>query len=157
MQNVTPCLWFNADAEDAATRYVAVLPNSRILNVSRYGEGAPMPAGTALVVEVEIDGLRVQLLNGGPQFPHTEASSLVVRADTQVELDRIWDALLEGGGEPSQCGWLKDKWGLSWQVVPSQLGDWLGGPDAAGAARAMQAMLQMSKFDIQALEDAYRG
>ena len=157
MQNVTPCLWFNTDAEEAATRYVAVLPNSRILNVSRYGEGAPMPAGTALVVELEIDGLRVQLLNGGPQFPHTEASSLVVRVDTQQELDRIWDALLDGGGEPSQCGWLKDKWGLSWQVVPSQLGDWIGGPDAAGAARAMQAMLQMSKFDIQALEDAYRG
>lgn len=157
VQNITPCLWFDDQGEQAAEYYVSLFPNSSILSVSRYGEGAPLPAGTALVVEFEIDGLRVQALNGGPLFTFSEAFSLVVNVSDQVELDRIWDALLADGGEPSQCGWLKDRWGFSWQIVPVQLGQLLSGSDQAGAGRAMQAMLQMSKLDIAALEAAYNG
>ncbi|HEU4850279.1 MAG TPA: VOC family protein [Terrimesophilobacter sp.] len=157
MYDITPCLWFDTQAEEAADYYISIFENSEILEVSRYGEGAPMPAGTALVVTFTIDGTRFQALNGGPAFHFTEAISFYVNASTQEEIDRLWDALTRDGGEPSQCGWLKDKYGVSWQIVPPILGELLGDPDQAKAGRVMQAMLGMSKLDIAGLEAAARG
>lgn len=155
MPSIRPCLWFDSSAEEAAQFYVSVFDNSRILDISRYGEGAPMPAGTVLTVDCEIGGQRILALNGGPAFSFNESMSLVVDAPTQAEIDRLWNALIADGGEPSQCGWLKDKYGLSWQIVPPRLSELLNGPDRAGANRAMQKMLTMSKLDIAALELAY--
>lgn len=157
MQRITPCLWFDTQAEDAAEFYVSVFPNSEIVHVSRYGEGAPMPAGTALVVLFRLDGVDFQALNGGPAFTFTEAVSFYVNADTQDEIDRLWNTLIADGGEPSQCGWLKDKYGLSWQIVPPILNELLEDPDPERAGRVMQAMLAMSKLEIAELEAAYRG
>lgn len=156
MQRISPFLWFDNQAEEAAEYYVSIFPNSRILNVSRFPPSTPEFAGTpgkAMSVTFELDGLEVQALNGGPAFSFTEAISLFVRAETQPEIDDLW-ARLGAGGEESQCGWLKDKFGLSWQIVPSALGDLLGDPDPARAARVMQAMLAMSKIDIAALRAA---
>lgn len=155
MPTIRPCLWFDSSAEEAAQFYVSVFDNSRILDISRYGEGAPMPAGTVLTVDFDIGGQRIQALNGGPAFSFNESMSLVVDAPTQAEIDRLWNALIADGGEPSQCGWLKDKYGLSWQIVPPRLIELLNGPDRAGANRAMQKMLTMSKLNIAALELAY--
>ena len=157
MQNITPCLWFDDQGEDAANFYVSIFERSRILGVSRYGEGAPVPAGTAMVVEFELDGLRLQALNGGPAFNFTEAISLSIAAPTQADIDRLWDALTADGGEPGQCGWLKDKYGLSWQVVPPRLSELLSDPDPAKAGAVMQAMLPMGKLDLAALEAAYNS
>jgi len=154
MQAITPCLWFDDKAEEAASFYVSVFPNSEILNVSRYGEGAPMPADTALVVNFRLDGLDFQALNGGPGHPFTDALSLSVTAPTQADIDRFWDALAGDGGTPGPCGWLTDRFGLSWQVVPPVLAALLADPDAAAGARVMQAMLAMSKLDIAALQAA---
>jgi len=156
MQAISPFLWFDDQAEQAAEFYVSVFPNSRILGVSRYGEGAPQPAGTAMSVSFVLDGLEVQALNGGPEFYFTEAISLFVKAETQEEIDRLWDRLTEGG-EPSRCGWLKDRYGLSWQIVPPVLFELLGDPDPARAGRVMQAMLGMGKLDIAALRAAADG
>jgi predicted 3-demethylubiquinone-9 3-methyltransferase (glyoxalase superfamily) len=155
MQKITPCLWFDTQGEDAANFYVSVFKNSKILEVSRYGEGAPMPAGTALVVNFEIDGVRMQALNGGPAFSFNEAISLSVDTPTQDEVDYLWDTLTADGGEAGQCGWLKDKYGVSWQIVPSVMAELLADPDPAKAANTMQAMLQMQKLDIAALQAAH--
>jgi predicted 3-demethylubiquinone-9 3-methyltransferase (glyoxalase superfamily) len=154
MQTISPFLWFDDQAEQAAERYVSIFPNSRILSVARYGEGAPQPAGTALTVSFVLDGLELQALNGGPVHPFTEAISLQVSVPDQAECDRVWDALLADGGQPDQCGWLKDRWGLSWQVIPTALPELLSDPDPARAGRAMNAMLTMVKIDVAALQAA---
>ena len=154
MPSITPFLWFDSQAEEAAEFYVSLFPGSSIASVARYPEGSPLPAGTAMSVSFVLDGLTVQALNGGPQFPHTEAFSFFVQVETQDEIDRYWDALVADGGEESQCGWLKDRWGLSWQIVPANLGALLGNPDPERAARAMQAMLGMKKLVIAELEAA---
>jgi len=156
MPAISPFLWFDDQAEQAAEFYVSVFPNSRILGVSRYGDGAPQPAGAAMSVSFVLDGLEVQALNGGPWFHFTEAISLFVKAKTQEEIDRLWDRLTEGG-EPSRCGWRKDRYGLSWQIVPPVLFELLGDPDPARAGRVMQAMLGMGKLDIAALRAAAGG
>ena len=156
MPSISPFLWFDDKAEEAAEFYVSVFPNSRILGVSRYGEGAPRPAGTAMSVSFQLDGLELQALNGGPQFQFTEAISFFVKAETQDEIDRLWDRLTDGG-EAGRCGWLKDRYGLSWQIVPPVLFELLGDPDPATAGRTMQAMLGMSKLDIAALRAAAEG
>ena len=158
MTTITPCLWFDTQAEEAAQFYCSVFPDSRILDVSRYGDDAGERAGTVLTVTFEIAGAPFMGLNGGPMYRFSEAISFSVPADTQDEIDRLWDTLTSEGGEPGQCGWLKDRFGVSWQVVPSQLGDLIGGgsdPEASG--RAMAAMLQMTKLDIAALQAARDG
>ena len=154
MQKISPFLWFNAQAEEAANFYVSIFKNSAILGVSRYGEGAPHPAGSAMSVKFVLDGLEFTALNGGPQFTFTEAISIFVTAETQDEVDDLWEKLTSGGGEPSQCGWLKDKYGLSWQIVPPVLFELLGDPDPSKSSRVMQAMLGMSKLDIAGLRAA---
>jgi predicted 3-demethylubiquinone-9 3-methyltransferase (glyoxalase superfamily) len=154
MQAITPCLWFNMNAEEAVDFYLATFPNSRILNSARYGEGAPVPAGTILTIDFELDGLRLQALNGGPNFPFTEAISLTIQVDGQAEVDRLWEAITTHGGVESQCGWAKDRFGLSWQIVPTRLVELLSDPDAAKASRVMGAMLQMRKIVIADLEAA---
>ena len=155
MQTISPFLWFDDQAEEAAQFYTSVFPRSSILDVTRYGEGAPQ-AGTAMLVTFVLDGLELQALNGGPGFPFTAAVSLSVKAETQLEIDSLW-AKLTDGGEPGRCGWLKDRYGLSWQVVPPVLGELLSDPDPARAGRAMRAMLGMSKLDIAALRAAADG
>jgi predicted 3-demethylubiquinone-9 3-methyltransferase (glyoxalase superfamily) len=154
MTTITPNLWFDTQAEEAAEFYVSVFDDASILSVSRYGEGAPQPAGTALTVEFQIGDVRFTALNGGPAFHFTEAISFIIDAPTQADVDRLWDALTADGGEPGQCGWLKDKFGLSWQVVPPALAHLLSDPDPARAGRVMQAMLQMTKIDIAQLQAA---
>ncbi|MFB9236105.1 VOC family protein [Plantactinospora siamensis] len=156
-QRITPYLWFDGQAEEAADRYVAIFRNSRILHVQRYGEHGPGTPGTAMVVEFELDGLRFAALNGGPQYHFTEATSFHVPCETQDEVDELWEKLTADGGEPGQCGWLKDRYGVSWQIVPTELPKLLGGPDPDASGRALQAMFKMRKLDIQALRDAYDG
>ncbi|WP_104179727.1 VOC family protein [Arthrobacter sp. B0490] len=153
MGSITPCLWFDGQAEEAATLYTSVVRNSRIVNVSRAGAD---PGDPALTVSFELDGQPFVALNGGPQFSFTEAVSFQISCGDQAEVDRYWSALTEGG-EESQCGWLKDRFGLSWQVIPTVLPNLIGGDDAEGAQRAMTAMLAMRKLDIAALEAAYSG
>ncbi len=155
-QKVRPCLWFDTEAEEAVNLYVSLIPNSRILEVARYGEAGPGKPGSVLTVAFELGGVQYLALNGGPHFKFTEAISLSVDCADQEEVDRLWERLGEGGSY-SRCGWLKDRYGLSWQIVPAALPRLIGGPDKAGAKRAMQAMLQMSKLDIAAIEAAYRG
>ena len=156
MSSISPFLWFDSQAEEAATFYVSLFPDSRIVSVARYPEGAPQPAtpGAAMSVSFVLDGLDFQALNGGPQFAFTEAISLFVTAETQEKIDFYWDALTSDGGEAGQCGWLKDRWGLSWQIVPPALGDLLGDPDIERAGRVMRAMLGMQKIVIADLENA---
>lgn len=156
MYDITPCLWFDRQGEEAAGYYVSIFENSEILEISRYGEGAPLPAGTALVVTFSIDGRKFMALNGGPAFTFNEAVSFYVNAETQAEIDRLWSALTRDGGEPGQCGWLKDKYGVSWQIVPPILTELLSDPDREKAGRVMQAMLGMGKLDIAELEAAAR-
>lgn len=153
--NVVPCLWFQGDAEIAARRYVELIPNSRILSIARYGEGAHLPAGTEMLVQFEIAGTQFWLLNGGPQFKLSEAASIVVRCENQAEIDRLWSALGEGGREMA-CGWLADRWGVSWQIVPAKLDEWMAGPPER-SARMMSALLTMVKLDIDTLQRAYDG
>ena len=154
MPKIHPFLWFDDQAEEAASFYVSIFKNSSILDVSRYGEGAPRPAGSAMSVSFVLDGLELQALNGGPQFTFTEAISLFVTAETQDEVDDLWEKLTSGGGEPGQCGWLKDRYGLSWQIVPPVLFELLGDPDPDRSSRVMQVMLGMGKLDIAALRAA---
>lgn len=154
MQKISPFLWFDSQAEDAANFYVSIFKNSEIRNVARYPEGSPAPAGTAMAVTFVLDGLEFQALNAGPQFSFTEAISFFVNAETQPEIDDLWEKLTDGG-EPGQCGWLKDKFGLSWQIVPPVLSELLGDPDPAKSGRVMQAMLGMRKLDIADLRAAY--
>jgi len=153
MQKITPFLWFDTQAEEAAKFYASVFPNSKILKTARYGEAGPGPKGSVMTVEFELDGQRMIALNGGPQFKFTEAISLSVDCKTQEELDHYWTKLSQGGKE-QPCGWLKDKYGLSWQVNPAILGELLSGPDAKKAKRVMEAMLKMKKIDIAALKAA---
>jgi predicted 3-demethylubiquinone-9 3-methyltransferase (glyoxalase superfamily) len=155
--SITPCLWFNGEAEDAARFYTALFPDSKIGAVSRYGPDAPFPAGTALMVEFNLGGQRFQALNGGPQFPHSEAISLSISCGDQAEVDHYWDGLLAGGGSPSQCGWLKDRFGVSWQVVPAALGRLMSAGTSEQSGRVMAAMMKMAKFDVAALEAAFNG
>lgn len=157
MQKITPFLWFDSQAEEAAEFYVSLFENSQINEVSRFGEGAPAPAGTAMSVLFTLDGVDFHALNAGPMFTFNEAVSFFIRAETQDEIDRLWDALTADGGAPSQCGWLKDKYGLSWQVVPPVLGELLGDADSERAGRVMTAMLGMQKIVIDELWDAYNG
>ena len=156
MQKITTFLWFDHQAEEAARFYTSIFPNSKILEMSHYGEGAPLPAGTVLVVKFTLDGQEFMALNGGPVFKFSEAVSLYINCADQAEVDRYWTALTDGG-EESQCGWLRDRFGLSWQVVPDELGKWISGPDPVRSARAMQAMLKMVKIDINELRKAYEG
>ena len=153
---ITPCLWYDTNAEEAANFYVSVFKNSEITEVSRYGEGAPMPEGTVLVVNFRLDGHEFIALNGGPEFKFTEAVSFQIDCKSQEEVDYFWNTLTSNGGEPSVCGWLKDKYGLSWQVVPTILGELLQDEDKEKSNRVMKAMLQMTKIDIAELERAYR-
>jgi predicted 3-demethylubiquinone-9 3-methyltransferase (glyoxalase superfamily) len=154
MTSISPFLWFDDAAEEAAEFYVSLFPDSRIVSVGRYPEGSPLPAGTAMSVSFVLDGLEVQAMNAGAGPSFTEAVSFFVQVETQDEIDRYWDALTADGGEPGQCGWLKDRWGLSWQIVPPLLGRLLSDPDAARAGRVMQAMLGMKKLVIADLESA---
>jgi predicted 3-demethylubiquinone-9 3-methyltransferase (glyoxalase superfamily) len=156
MQLITPFLWFDTQAEEAANYYVSIFPNSRILKIARYGEAGPGPRDTVMTVSFEINGQQFTALNGGPQFRFSEAISFVVNCETQAEIDALWERLSAGGKE-SRCGWLKDRHGLSWQLVPTVLPELLGDKDSARAQRAMQAMLQMRKLDIAALRRAHQG
>ena len=162
MARITPCLWFDNEAEDAARLYTGIFRNSKIVDISRYGEAGRevhgQPAGKVLTVAFELDGQPFTALNGGPQFKFNEAVSFQVPCKTQEEIDYYWDRLC-AGGEPKaqQCGWLKDRFGVSWQVFPSALMDMLQDKDRKRADRVMQAMLQMKKMDLEALEQAYAG
>ena len=155
-QKLTPCLWFDTASEEAATFYTSVFPNSRIVDVVRYGEAGPRLADTVMVVTFELDGLKFIALNGGPEFAFTEAISFQVSCEGQEEVDQFWNALSEGGQE-GRCGWLKDRFGVSWQVVPTALPALLGNPDPEKAKRAMAAMLKMKKLVIADLERAAEG
>jgi predicted 3-demethylubiquinone-9 3-methyltransferase (glyoxalase superfamily) len=153
MQKIHPCLWFDGQAEDAAKFYTSVFPDSRIIDVAHYGEAGPGEPGSVVTVTFELQGQQIMALNGGPEFHFTEAISLVVPCETQEEVDYYWDKLTEDG-EESQCGWLKDKFGLSWQIVPNVLGELLGDEDKDRANAAMKAMLGMRKLDVNALREA---
>jgi predicted 3-demethylubiquinone-9 3-methyltransferase (glyoxalase superfamily) len=154
-QKITPFLWFDTQAEEAANFYVSIFPDSEILSVSRYGESSPGAAGSVMTVAFRLAGQEFTALNGGPHFKFTEALSFVIDCGAQDEVDHYWDALPADGGEPSQCGWLKDKYGLSWQVTPRVLIELLQDADRERANRVMQAMLQMTKIDIAKLQEAY--
>jgi predicted 3-demethylubiquinone-9 3-methyltransferase (glyoxalase superfamily) len=154
MQRITPCLWFDRQAEEAARFYISIFKNSKIGEITHYGEGAPRPKGSVLTVRFQLDAQEFLALNGGPVFKFTEAISLIVNCETQEEVDRMWEKLSEGG-EKVECGWLKDKYGLSWQVVPTVLAKMLTDPDPARADRVLQAVMQMKKLDIKKLEEAY--
>jgi predicted 3-demethylubiquinone-9 3-methyltransferase (glyoxalase superfamily) len=154
IQRITPFLWFDYQAEEAAAFYVATFPNSKIEKVVRYGAAGPGPAGSAMTVAFQLDGLSFVALNGGPIFKFSEAISFVVNCQSQDEVDAYWEKLSAGGAEV-QCGWLKDKFGLSWQIVPTVLPELLSDPDPEKSQRAMKAMMTMKKLDIRALKQAY--
>jgi predicted 3-demethylubiquinone-9 3-methyltransferase (glyoxalase superfamily) len=153
MPNITPYLWFDTEGEEAARFYTSIFPNSRILEVARYGSAGPRPEGTVMTVSFELDGKRFVALNGGPDFAFNEAVSFLVDCETQEEVDSYWNTLSEGG-EHGPCGWLKDRFGLSWQIIPTALPRLLGDPDRKKAQRVMAAMLKMGKIDVAELERA---
>ena len=154
MQKITPFLWFDGKAEEAMNFYISIFKNSKMVSVTRFGKAGPGPKGTVMTATFQLDGQNFVALNGGPQFKFTEAISFFVNCETQQEVDELWEKLSEGG-EKGRCGWLKDKYGLSWQIVPTDLGKLLHDKDAAKAKRVTKAMLQMSKIDIQKLKQAY--
>ncbi len=154
---VSTCLWFESTAEEAARHYVSLFPNSRIVNIIRMGEGGNPPEGSVLTVDFELAGREFMALNGGPHDAFNDAHSMVVRCETQDEIDSLWAALLVDGGQEKQCGWLKDRYGLSWQIVPAAFQKWLNSGDPATSARVMEAVMGMIKLDIAALEAAYRS
>jgi predicted 3-demethylubiquinone-9 3-methyltransferase (glyoxalase superfamily) len=154
IQKITPFLWFDHQAEEAAGFYVSIFPNSRIVKVARYGEGSPGPPGSVMTVEFQLEGQSFVALNGGPHFKFTEAISFVVNCQTQDEVDTYWEKLSAGGSD-FQCGWLKDKFGLSWQVVPTALSELLSDPDPEKSQRVMKALLTMKKLDVGALQQAF--
>jgi predicted 3-demethylubiquinone-9 3-methyltransferase (glyoxalase superfamily) len=154
---ITPCLWFDDNAEEAVAFYLSVFKNGRIRDVARFGEAGPGKPGSVMVMDFEIAGHQLRALNGGPHFKFNEAISLSVDCKTQAEVDEFWSKLTADGGSESQCGWLKDKFGLSWQIVPSDAVTLLTGPDRAGAKRAMEAIHKMKKLDIATLQRAYDG
>ncbi|MET8829256.1 VOC family protein [Streptomyces sp. NPDC004610] len=153
----TTCLWFDGRAEDAAHSYVSIFKNASLGGITRYGEGAPFPAGTVLTVDFTLNGQRFVALNGGPQYSFTEAISFQIPCADQDEIDHYWTALTEDGGEPGPCGWLKDRFGVSWQVIPERLPAMLSDPDTERAARVGQALMQMGKLDLAGLERAFDG
>jgi len=155
-QKITPNLWFDTEAEEAAAFYISVFPNSRIVNVVRYTEAGPRPAGMVMTIEFELDGQRFIGINGGPQFTFDEAVSFQINCETQDDVDYYWERLSEGG-EEGPCGWLKDRYGLSWQVTPPGMDELFADPDPKKAERAMKAMLGMSKLDLAALRSAAEG
>lgn len=154
MQKITPFLWFDHQAEEAMNFYLSIFKDSKILNVNRYGEGAPLPKGTVLTASFMLNGQEFIALNGGPMYKFSPAISFVVNCNTQAEVDHYWEKLGAGGKE-NRCAWLDDKFGVSWQIVPKQLGKLLSDPDPVKAGRVMQAMMQMKKIDIAALQRAY--
>jgi len=156
MSKIAPCLWFDGQAEEAAKFYVALIPDSRIDKVMRAPAANPStPEGAVLTVDFTLAGQQFMGLNGGPQFPFTEAVSFTINCEAQAEVVKYWNAFIAGGGTPSQCGWLKDKFGLSWQIVPKQLVQYISSADRAAARRAMQAMMKMTKIDVETLRRAY--
>jgi predicted 3-demethylubiquinone-9 3-methyltransferase (glyoxalase superfamily) len=157
MQGITPFLWFDNQAEQAAELYTSLFPNSRILDVSRYGEAGPRPAGSVMVVSFELNGQRFAALNGGPQYTFSEALSFQVGCDTQEEVDELWSKLTEGGGQEGPCGWLKDRFGVPWQITPTVLPELLSNPDPEKAKRVMECMFTMKKLDIERLKAAAEG
>ena len=156
MQKIVTSLWFDTEAEEAANFYCSKFKDSKILNVSHYGSAGPRPEGMVLAVDFQLAGQTFNALNGGPDFKFTEATSLLVHCESQDEVDQFWDALGEGG-EPGPCGWIKDKYGLSWQIVPTALDEMLADPDPEKAQRVMKSMLQMGKIDVAELKRAYDG
>jgi predicted 3-demethylubiquinone-9 3-methyltransferase (glyoxalase superfamily) len=154
LQKITPCLWFDTEAEEAVALYTSVFENSRILSVARFGEAGPRPAGMVMTVNFELQGQEFVALNGGPEFTFNEAVSLQVHCETQAEVDHYWEKLTADGGEEGPCGWLKDKFGLSWQIVPSRLIELVSDPDPQVSQAAMRAMMEMKKIDIAVIEDA---
>ncbi len=156
MRKITPFLWFDNNAEEAANFYISIFKNSKLENVSRYGDAGPGPKGTVLTVDFELDGQKFIALNGGPQFKFTEAVSFVVHCETQEEIDYFWEKL-SAGGQKAECGWLKDKYGLSWQIVPTILGELMGSKDAERSNRVMQAIMKSQKLEIDTLKRAYEG
>lgn len=156
MQKITPWLWFDGQAEEAAGHYTSIFKNSRIVDVKRDGEGGPQPEGTVMAVTFELAGQEFGALNGGPEFKFNEAMSFQVSCRTQDEVDDLWDRL-SAGGEPGPCGWLKDRYGVSWQIVPTVLQELLSDPDPEKSSRVMKAMLAMGKIEIEGLRDAYEG
>ena len=156
MQKITPFLWFDDQAEEAMRHYTSIFKNSKVLGVTRYGDAGPGPKGSVMIAAFELEGQRFTALNGGPRFKFTEAISFVVNCETQEEVDELWDKLAEGG-QTQQCGWLKDKFGLSWQIIPTALPELMSDPDPEKSQRVMEAMLQMTKIDIAKLRQAYEG
>ncbi len=156
MQKITTFLWFNNNAEEAINFYISIFPNSRLLSATRNGDNGPGPKGSILIATFELEGQQFMALNGGPMFQFTEAISLYVSCQSQEEVDSLWAKLCEGGSE-QRCGWLKDKFGLSWQIIPDTLGKLMSDPDPQKSRRVMEAMLKMNKFDIAALKAAYDG
>ena len=157
MQKITTFLTFKDQAEEAVKLYTSVFKNSRITSTRRYGDAGPGPKGAVMTMGFELEGQPFMALNGGPTFSFSIGISLFVNCETQAEVDELWEKLTAGGGRPDRCGWLTDRFGVSWQIVPSVLGEVLGGTDAEGAKRAMQAMLKMNRLDIAALRRAYEG
>jgi len=155
MQKITPFLWYDKEAEEAANFYVSLFKNSKINSISRYGDAGPGPKGSVMIVNFELDGQQFTALNGGPHYKFTPAISLFVNCETQQEVDELWDKL-SAGGRKDRCGWLQDKYGLSWQIIPTALGRLMSDPDRQKSGRVMQAMLQMDKIDIQRLEQAHQ-
>lgn len=154
-QRITPFLWFDNQAEEAAKFYCSIFENSKVGQIVRYGDSGPGPKGQVMIVTFQLDGQNFTALNGGPRFKFTEAISFVVNCDTQKEIDYFWEKLIADGGAESMCGWLKDKFGLSWQVVPTIIGELMSDKDPEKSNRVMQAVLQMKKLDIQKMKDAY--
>jgi predicted 3-demethylubiquinone-9 3-methyltransferase (glyoxalase superfamily) len=152
-QKITPCLWFNFNAEQAVAHYLSIFPESRIVALTHYGDGGPGPKGAVMTILFEIEGERVLALNGGPQFSFTPAISLIVNCETQGEVDRLWDGLCEGG-KPGRCGWLTDKFGVSWQIVPSIVPKIMRSGDEAAIGRAIQMIMPMTKLDFATLQEA---
>jgi len=156
MQKITPFLWFDGNAEEAVNFYTSIFPKSKIVSVSRHGDAGPGPKGTVMVMTFELEGQQFMALNGGPQFKFTPAISLLVRCKTQAEVDRYWDQL-SAGGQTIECGWLQDKFGVSWQIVPTVLFEMMADKDPKKADRVMSAMMEMKKLDIAGLKRAYEG
>jgi predicted 3-demethylubiquinone-9 3-methyltransferase (glyoxalase superfamily) len=156
MQKITPFLWFDGNAEEAASFYTSIFKNSKILNVARYGEAGPGPKGSAMTVTFQLEGQQFIALNGGPHYTFTPAISFFVNCETQAEVDEFWNKL-SAGGKDVQCGWLKDKFGVSWQIIPKALMELMGDKDPVKSQRVFKAMLQMTKIDIEGLKRAYRG
>jgi predicted 3-demethylubiquinone-9 3-methyltransferase (glyoxalase superfamily) len=157
MQKITPFLWFDNQAEEAMNFYTLIFKNSKVKTVSRYGDAGPGPKGTVMVAKFELEGQEFMVLNGGPRFKFTQAISFVVNCTSQEEVDNLWEKLLAGGGAEDACGWLRDRYGLSWQIIPTALGEMMSDPDKQKAGRAMQAMLKMKKIDIAEMRRAFEG